>query len=329
MSTENDIPEEELDEDIPEGYEPEGHKAEGEDSEAESRVKVDAEEREELEGAKTDEEREAIRERRRQERRERKRRKDERYEAIQAENRMLADRLQQLEQSQTSLYNTQFGQAISNLDSELTKAEQAQKYWMQIQAAALNKNDGNAAVYAAQQLTLAQQRSQQLTLVKNQAIAAQQQQQQQPLQDVELARRATAFKAKHSWYRGPNATDSDSAILNALDAALSREGWNPKTDAYWQELEKRAANYLPHRIEKNYNGSTGSPDRGSARGRQPVAGSSGGAGTSSGSGKSGGYSISPERVQAIKDAGKWDDPKERDAMIKRYREYDKANTVRA
>jgi len=35
--------------------------------------------------------------------------------------------------------------------------------------------------------------------------------------------------------------------------------------------------------------------------------------------------LSPQRVQAIKDAGAWDDPAKRSKMIKAYAEFDKQN----
>jgi 2-polyprenyl-6-methoxyphenol hydroxylase-like FAD-dependent oxidoreductase len=37
------------------------------------------------------------------------------------------------------------------------------------------------------------------------------------------------------------------------------------------------------------------------------------------------YTLSPDRVKAIKDAGMWDDVAERNKMIKTYREYDRTN----
>jgi hypothetical protein len=37
------------------------------------------------------------------------------------------------------------------------------------------------------------------------------------------------------------------------------------------------------------------------------------------------YYVSPERVKAIKDAGKWDNIKERRKMIEKYVEYDRNN----
>lgn len=43
------------------------------------------------------------------------------------------------------------------------------------------------------------------------------------------------------------------------------------------------------------------------------------------SAKPGEFRLSPERVRAIKEAGKWDNISERNRMIKKYAEYDRAN----
>ena len=49
-----------------------------------------------------------------------------------------------------------------------------------------------------------------------------------------------------------------------------------------------------------------------------------GAGRESGGADSGKtYRLSSDRVQALKDAGIWDDPKQRAEAIRRFREYDK------
>jgi hypothetical protein len=51
-----------------------------------------------------------------------------------------------------------------------------------------------------------------------------------------------------------------------------------------------------------------------------------GSGRESGnSGNSGSYKLSADRVSALKDAGIWDDPKQRAEAVKRFRDYDKQN----
>lgn len=61
------------------------------------------------------------------------------------------------------------------------------------------------------------------------------------------------FQNRHDWInpakdRAGNFTDDDTAILMRIDHAVARDGFNPSTQEYWDELEDRAARYLPHRF---------------------------------------------------------------------------------
>ena len=41
------------------------------------------------------------------------------------------------------------------------------------------------------------------------------------------------------------------------------------------------------------------------------------------------FRLSPDRVKAIKEAGRWDDPTERSKMIRKYAEYDRNSQNRS
>ena len=82
----------------------------------------------------------------------------------------------------------------------------------------------------------------------------------------------------------------------------------------WDELDNRLAARLPHR----YTAKTGNTaKRVSPTASSRVANSTGKVGNT--------ITLSRERVQAIKDAGAWDDPVRRSKMIKAYTEFDKQN----
>ena len=84
---------------------------------------------------------------------------------------------------------------------------------------------------------------------------------------------------------------------------------------YWDELDSRLSSRLPHR----YTSKGGSNQRRSAG---PTASSR----TSNPSGqKPGTITLSRDRVQAIKDAGAWDDVERRNKMIRAYAQYDRQN----
>jgi hypothetical protein len=117
---------------------------------------------------------------------------------------------------------------------------------------------------------------------------------------------AETWLERNKWY-DPTATDADSRIALTVDQTLAAEGWNPKTPQYWDELDARLKKYLPHRYVSGHN-------KGKPVNKSPVAGSGR---EEAGSSGSGGYRLSADRVQAIKDAGAWDDPKARAEMVKR------------
>lgn len=120
---------------------------------------------------------------------------------------------------------------------------------------------------------------------------------------------------KHEWY-DHNSNDDDALVVRTIDDKLTAEGWDPRTDEYWEELDARASKYLPHRYGKNETVSQPAPKRkgppvaGSGRENAPV------------STRREVY-ISPERRQAMEEAGYWDDPEKRKRMLKRYAEQDR------
>jgi hypothetical protein len=97
----------------------------------------------------------------------------------------------------------------------------------------------------------------------------------------------------------------------SIDQALTEEGFNPKTREYWQELDNRLQNYLPHR----YTEDNSEPVQQRQRPRSAV--TSTGRESSNSAGRNT-FTLSPEQVRAMKDAGMWDDQEKRNRMIKRY-----------
>ena len=84
------------------------------------------------------------------------------------------------------------------------------------------------------------------------------QQQPEAQYDAATERLAAEFKADHPWINFRQAyvngvvqevpADQDTEILSAIDKRVMQEGFRPNTVAYWDELERRAAMYLPHRF---------------------------------------------------------------------------------
>jgi hypothetical protein len=125
---------------------------------------------------------------------------------------------------------------------------------------------------------------------------------------------AREFIKENPWYDAQG-RDEESAIVLAIDTALAKDGFNPQTEEYWDELRARSARRLPERFGKE------SPQSRSPRGG-PAISSGRDNGSSSTSGE---FFLSRERKQALIEAGVWDDKKLRDKYARRYMEYDKAN----
>lgn len=267
------------------------------------------------EDAETDEDRQRIREARREERRLKKELAKQReasakhkISALERKNEELARRLAAVENAATSY---QFAQVDKAIEDEATRVEYAKMKLLQ----AAQSNDAASQVEYLEQLQEAKNRLAGMQAYKKQQL----EQVKQPPQNVptprasEVQELATGWLQKNKWY-DPQARDTDSRIAKVIDQELAADGWDPADPEYWDELDNRLAVRLPHR----YAARTGT----SAKRVSPTASSR----TANPSAKSANtITLSRERVQAIKDAGAWDDPTKRNAMIKAYAAYDRQN----
>lgn len=125
-----------------------------------------------------------------------------------------------------------------------------------------------------------------------------------PILDNQGKAYATGFMKRHkSWY-DPKGMNADSAYVLAIDAELYHEGYDPNDKDYWDELEDRVKERLPHRFKSQKKKPT------------PVGGS--GQRSERNSGKISASSLPKEFVQTLKVAGMWEDPKLRKAAVKDY-----------
>lgn len=109
------------------------------------------------------------------------------------------------------------------------------------------------------------------------------------------------------WY-DPHTGDERSKKVLAIDQSLANEGYNPNSLEYWRELDKRVE-------------AAGVTRRKSTQGGPPVGS---GRSESSRTGRNEVY-ISPERKQAMIDAGVWEDPAARQRYLKAYAKWDRDN----
>ena len=296
------------------------------DEEAETKVEVKAEEDEsdeeesqssdedQQDDEETDEEREKIREARREERRlkkelvkQREASSKHKISALEKRNEDLARRLAAVENTAASY---QFAQLDKSIEDEATRVEYAKMKMLQ----AAQSNDVASQMEYLEQLTDAKQRLQQVQHYKKQQL----EQAKTPKQNVpnqistEVQQNATQWLKKNSWY-DPQARDTDSRIAKVVDQELAADGWDPSDPEYWDELDSRLTTRLPHRYTSK--GSSSKRANPSASSRVANASAS----------KPGTITLSRDRVQAIKDAGAWDDVEKRNKMIRAYQSYDRAN----
>jgi hypothetical protein len=263
----------------------------------------------------TDEDRERIREARREERRLKKELNKQRdatarnkISALERRNAELAERLAKVENAAASY---QFAQLDKSIEDEATRVEYAKMKMLQ----AAQSGDAAGQVEFLEQLTDAKERLKQAQYYKKQQL----EQAKAPRQNVpneistEVQYNATQWLKKNSWY-DPQARDTDSRIAKVIDQELAQDGWDPSDSEYWEELDNRLSARLPHR----YTSKGGQQTR-----RAGPTASSRVANTTSA--KPGTITLSRERVQAIKDAGSWDDVEKRNKMIRAYASYDRAN----
>jgi len=305
-----------LPEEIQEGEQPETKKKKEEDHEDHEDHDDEEGDEEAASEGETEEDREAIREARREERRLKKELKKQRdltaknkITALERRNAELAERLAKVESTASSY---QFAQLDKAIEDEATRVEYAKMKMIQ----AAQAGDTASQVEYLEQLTDAKQRLNQAQHYKKQQLEAA----KAPKQNVpnpansEVQLNATKWLKKNAWY-DPQARDTDSRIAKVIDQELAQDGWDPADPEYWEELDNRLSARLPHR----YTAKGGKDGRKSAG---PTASSRVANTTSQ---KAGTITLSRERVQAIRDAGAWDDVEKRNKMIRAYAQYDRAN----
>jgi hypothetical protein len=261
----------------------------------------------------TEEEAEARRERNRQRRKENKERRKDYIESLRREISARDEILQRQAERLDVIERRTQGADIAAITSELQKATDAYNYFKTQHGHAVTNQDGETAANAMEKMYQAADRARQLQAIQNN-VKQQAQRPATPPLDPRLKMHAEGWLERNSWY-DPQGGNMDSVVAKSIDEALHKEGWNPTTPQYWEELDARVGKYLPHRNARKPQ----APQRTNA----PVAGS----GRESSSQGSGNYRISADRVQALKDSGQWDDPKTRALAIKNYQEYDKKNAA--
>ena len=263
------------------------------------------------EGGEVDADAEAVREAKRAKRRARKDyhkqvavEKDTKLHLLERQNQELLERLAIVEKKTQGSEIARINKAIEDQESRILFAKQKIKE-------ATETGNGDLLTQAQEMWYEAKKQYESLEGLKRQSVS---QPQHQTIQapDPMITRHATNWMDENPWY-DPNGRDPDSKIALTIDQAMAEEGWNPKSQDYWEELDNRLAKYLPHRysnvVETSVTPTTRRPRNVVTSSGRESAASSGGKNT---------FTLTPDQVRAMKDAGMWDDPDKRAKMIRRY-----------
>jgi hypothetical protein len=153
------------------------------------------------------------------------------------------------------------------------------------------------AIYEAQRLNAAKQEFEQTR-----------QQAAQPQANPAVVSYAKQWMDANPWY-DPQGGDRDSALTKGIDNELAREGYNPASREYWEELTARVSEAIGGNDEPKAKPRRKAPPTGGTREHAPV------------STKKEIY-VTPDRKQAMIEAGVWDDPALRQRYLKAYQAYD-------
>jgi hypothetical protein len=272
-------------------------KGDSDDSDEDDRVTAEAD--------NDDSEREAIRERRRKEKVDRKERRETAIKRDKTELDFLRNRNDDLERRVSTQEHRAHQQEIHGIDQAIAQANKEVGMAERVIAKAVENNNGNDVAKAMKYRDEAMNKAQHLAYNKQQAA---QQVNTAPQVDDRTMHLARQFMEDNPWYDS-NGRDEDSAIVMAIDQSLSRDGYNPQTEEYWDE---RFDDSVSEKSTKTTRKARGGPAVGSGKEHAPA------------STRKEVY-ISPERKAALVEAGVWDDPVLRTRYVKRYAAYDKSN----
>ena len=227
--------------------------------------------------------------------------KDVKLQMLERQNQEYAQRLAVLERKTHSA-------DLARIDKAIEDSELRINYAKMKLAEAAEARDGQAMA-KAQELWL--EARQQAEAYKNLKKTAVQPKQEANLPDPRLQRLAADWMERNPWYK-PDGRDMESRIAKQIDETLTAEGWDATQSDYWEEFDNRLQKYVPHLYNRN-------TDENQSRRSKPrgIVTSSGRESATRAGGKNA-FTLSPEQVRAMKDAGFWDDPEKRNKMIKRY-----------
>ena len=194
-------------------------------------------------------------------------------------------------------------------------------------ADAFERGDGRAATEAMREMYQAQRQLENLEIMRKSAPTTP----TAPQVDQRVVNYGKAWAEKNPWFKNDNSDDNQ--IANTIAVKLTNEGFNPATDAYWNELDNRLVKFIPDKVKREELHDDDDFDDGDdeyepspppvRKPTAPPVGSSSARGEVSGKRK---VTIPAEFRKNLEDAGIWGDPVRRNRAISRYLAIQKNNS---
>jgi len=266
----------------------------------------------------------AKRERRRAERQQKKQAQREREDRLRQEVASRDQIIGDLTNRVAMIERRAQGGEVATIDAHLQECDEAERYFKTAIEQGVKESNGEIVAEATNRLQQVSIRRGQLLNIKQGFVSRLNQ--PAPMDPV-VANFAKTFIEKNKWYN-PRGGDWKSQVVLSTDQELHREGIPPTTEKYWRELAKRIKARIPNQEVEGFevtndddDGDESTPPTPPKKsGKPPI---TGGDRTATSGAGSRDWTLSKGRVDAIKQAGKWDDPKARAQMIKYFRDFDK------
>ena len=246
-------------------------------------------------------------------REERQRKKDAQKRARERDKRRmesLTSELQRLRDEVSAVRGDTMGHTVKAAENDLSAAQKEIEQAEYIIARALEEGNSADVVAAMRIRDDAKAKAESLSYSKSQIEQQRDQLRQPRAADTRVVEHAKAWMSANPWY-SINGSDEPSRVTAQIDADLVREGYDPTSTTYWKELSERVQDELNDRAEPRRKAPPvrGNRDSAPQTSRKEV------------------Y-VTPERKQAMIEAGVWDDPVARKETLKYYRDYDLKNPAR-
>lgn len=242
---------------------------------------------------------------RRQAQKEARARADRVIETLAFENRAMHERLARLEGTTVAVHK-------QDIDDRLAEARRRVAQAESIHGKAIESGNGEDAVEALRLRDEARDEARALEYQKTQLETP-----AAPQVDKSVQNLSNQWRAANPWYDGES---EESLITNAIDARVKAEGFDPRTPAYWEELTKRVTRRLGVPDDE---GEARRAPRDKATPEKKKAPPMGQSREHAPSSTRREVYVTPERKQAMQEAGIWDDPVRRARVLKAYAEHDR------